>query len=140
MKTLVETKMLKMSNFSLSPCFLPLWRWLVVSEFNPTSTAKVTSWQSVTHMYFLAFTSASTTFFPKAVTTFLTCFSRGKRQNYTGKKVCLNLVLNSKPPGLESDKLKTAIQVGHYYGQLPTILIKFKIVVFQFERVFNLLF
>ena len=29
--------------------------WLVVLEFNATLTAKVISWQSVMHMYFLAF-------------------------------------------------------------------------------------
>ena len=29
--------------------------WLVVLGFNPTLTAMVISWQSVTHMYFLAF-------------------------------------------------------------------------------------
>ena len=32
-------------------------------------------------------------------------FSRGERQKYAGKKVCLNGVSNSQPPGHESDTL-----------------------------------
>ena len=35
--------------------FLPIWRWLVVLGFNATLTAKVISWWSVKHMFFLAF-------------------------------------------------------------------------------------
>ena len=50
---------------------------------------------------------ANTTLFPKPQTTFLTCFSRGKRQKYAGKKVCLRRVSNSQPPGHESDKFTT---------------------------------
>ena len=46
-------------------------------------------------------------FFPKPPTTFLTCFSRGERPKYTGKKVRLNRELNSQPPGHESDRLTT---------------------------------
>ena len=45
--------------------------------------------------------------FPKPLTTFLTCFSRGEGQKNTGKKVCLNPVSNSQPPGHESDMLTT---------------------------------
>ena len=44
-------------------------------------------------------------FFPKPPTTFLTCFCRGERQKYAGKKVCLNCGSNLQPPGYESDKL-----------------------------------
>ena len=43
----------------------------------------VTSWWSVTHMCFLAF---SHQYFPKPPTTFLTCFSRGERRKYIGDK------------------------------------------------------
>ena len=46
-------------------------------------------------------------FFPKPLTTFLTCFCRGERQKYTVKKSRLNRGLNSKPPGHESDMLTT---------------------------------
>ena len=46
-------------------------------------------------------------FFPKPPTTFLTCFSRGERLKYARKKVCLNRVSNSQPPGHESDTLST---------------------------------
>ena len=46
-------------------------------------------------------------FFPKPPTTFLTCFSRGERQKYAGKKVRLNQVSNSQPPAHESDTLTT---------------------------------
>ena len=43
-------------------------------------------------------------FFPKPPTTFLTCFWRGERRKYAGKKDRLNQ-LNSQPPGHESDTL-----------------------------------
>ena len=46
-------------------------------------------------------------FFPKPPTTFLTCFCRGERQKYARKKVRLNQVSNSQPPGHESDMLTT---------------------------------
>ena len=46
-------------------------------------------------------------FFPKPLTTFLTCFCRGEKQKYTGKKVCLHQRSNSQPPGHESDMLTT---------------------------------
>ena len=60
------------------------------------------------HMCFLAFSHQyNTTFFPKPPTTFLTCFSRGERQKYIGKKVCFNQVSNSQPQGHGSDMLST---------------------------------
>ena len=46
-------------------------------------------------------------FFPKPPTTFLTCFCRGERRKYAGKKSRLNRGSNSQPPGLESDTLST---------------------------------
>ena len=46
-------------------------------------------------------------FFPKPPTTFLTCFCRGERRKYAGKKSHLNRVSNSQPPGHESDTLTT---------------------------------
>ena len=46
-------------------------------------------------------------FCPKPPTTFPTCFSRGERRKYARKKVCLNRVSNSQPPGHESDTLTT---------------------------------
>ena len=46
-------------------------------------------------------------FFPKPPTTFLTCFCRGERRKYAGKKSRLNLESNSQPPGHESDMLTT---------------------------------
>ena len=46
-------------------------------------------------------------FFPKPLTTFLTCFCNGERQTYAGKKVLLNLGSNSQPPSHESDTLTT---------------------------------
>ena len=38
-------------------------------------------------------------FFPKPPTTFLTCFCRGERRKYAGKKVHLNRGANSQSPG-----------------------------------------
>ena len=48
-------------------------------------------------------------FFPKPLTTFLTCFSRGQRRKYAGKKSRLNRRSNSQPPGHESDTLTTEL-------------------------------
>ena len=44
---------------------------------------------------------------PKPPTTFLTCFCRGERRKYAGKKSCLHWGLNSQPPGHESDTITT---------------------------------
>ena len=46
-------------------------------------------------------------FFQKPPTTFLTCFCRGERRKYAGKKSRLNRGSNSQPPGHESDTLTT---------------------------------
>ena len=46
-------------------------------------------------------------FFPKPPTTFPTCFCRGERRKYAGKKSRLNQGSNSQPPGHESDTLTT---------------------------------
>ena len=46
-------------------------------------------------------------FFPKPLTTFLTCFCRGERPKYAGKKSRLNRGSNSQPPNHESDMLTT---------------------------------
>ena len=48
-------------------------------------------------------------FFPKPLTTFLTCFCRGERQKFAGKKSHLNWGLNIQPPGLESNMLTTGL-------------------------------
>ena len=42
-------------------------------------------------------------FFPKLLTTFLTCFYRGERRKYAGKKVRLTRGSNSQGPGHGSD-------------------------------------
>ena len=46
-------------------------------------------------------------FFPKLPTTFLTCFCRGERQKYAGKKSRLKRGTNSQSPGHESDTFTT---------------------------------
>ena len=70
------------------------FRWLVVLGFNTTLTATVISWRSVTHVFPGLLTPVLTQlFFPKPPTTFLTCFCRGERRNYAGKK--------SPQPGIE---------------------------------------
>ena len=81
--------------------------WLVVLGFNATLTTKVISWWSVTHVFPGFLTPVLTQLsFPKPPTSFLTCFSRGERQKYAGKKVCLNRGSNSQPLGHESDTLR----------------------------------
>ena len=47
-------------------------------------------------------------FFPKPPTTFLTCFCRGERRKYAGKK-SLNRGSSSQPPGHQSDMLTTEL-------------------------------
>ena len=75
--------------------------WLVVLGFNATLTAKVI-WQSVTHMCFLAFSHQyKHNILSKAINFFSSCLSRGERQKYARKKVRLNRVSNSQPPGHE---------------------------------------
>ena len=51
--------------------------------------------------------------FPKPPTTIPTCFCRGERRKYAGKKVHLNWGSNSQPPCHESDTLTT---VSHPAG------------------------
>ena len=46
-------------------------------------------------------------FFPKPLTTFLTCYCKGERRKYAGKKSRLNRGSNSQPPGHESNTLTT---------------------------------
>ena len=46
-------------------------------------------------------------FLPKPPTTFLTCFCRGERRKYAGKKSRLDWGSNSQPQGHESDTLTT---------------------------------
>ena len=56
----------------------------------------------------LSHTSTNTNFFPaNPPTSFLTCFSRGERRKYAGKKFRLNRVSNSQPPGHKSDTINT---------------------------------
>ena len=81
-------------------------KWLVVLGFNAILTARVILWWSVMHMTVLP-GFLTQLFFPKPLTTFLTCFCRGERQKYTGKKSRLNRGLNSQPSGHEYDMLTT---------------------------------
>ena len=46
-------------------------------------------------------------FFPKPLTTFITCFCRGESRKYAGKKSHLKRGTNSQPPNHESDMLTT---------------------------------
>ena len=56
--------------------------------------------------------------FPKPPTTFLTCFCRGERRKYAGKKSRLNRGSNSQPPGHETDTLTTEPpERGYYTGK-----------------------
>ena len=50
-------------------------------------------------------------FFPKPPTTFITCFCRGERRKYSGKKVRLNRGSNSQPPGHVSDTLQPNLKL-----------------------------
>ena len=99
--------------------------WLVVLVFNATLTAKVISWRSVTHYVFPGFLTPVLTqlFFSKPPTTFLTCFCRGERRKYAGKKSRLNRGSNSQPAGHESDTLTTKSPGRGVSSLGPAILI-----------------
>ena len=84
------------------PTYRQLYGWLVVLGFNATLIAKVISWQSVTHMLPGFLTPILTQlFFPKPLTSFLTCFCRGERRKHTQKN------LGSNSLGHDSDTLTT---------------------------------
>ena len=55
----------------------------------------------------LSLTSTTTNFFSKLPTAFLTFWNRDEWRKYAGKKFRHNLVLNSQPPGHESNTLNT---------------------------------
>ena len=81
---------------------------IVVWVLNATLTATVISWQSVTHVFPGFLTPVlMQLFFPKPLTTFLTCFCRAERRKYARNKVCLTRGSKSQPPGHESDMLTT---------------------------------
>ena len=61
-------------------------------------------------------------FLPKPPTTFLTCFCRGERRKYAGKKVRLNRGSNSQPPDRESDTLTTEL-AGRGYNRMSNDLL-----------------
>ena len=79
--------------------------WLVVFAFYTTLTVKVNIMVVGDAHVFPGFLTSVLIqpFFPKQPNTLLTCFSRGERQKNARKKVCLNRVSNSQPPGHESD-------------------------------------
>ena len=84
--------------------------WLVLLRFNSTLTRRVISWRSMTHVFPGFLTPVLTQlFFPKPPTTFLTCFCRAERREYTGKKVRLNRVSNSQPSDHGSDTPTTEL-------------------------------
>ena len=58
-------------------------------------------------------------FFPRPLTTSLTCFCRGERRKYARKKSRLNQGSNSKPQGHESDTLTTE-QPGRSRNEVET--------------------
>ena len=69
--------------------------WLVVLGLNATLTAKVISWQSVTHVFSDFLTPVLTQlFFAKPPTTFLTCFCRSNSNHQVRSPT-----LTNEPPG-----------------------------------------
>ena len=104
----------KKKKHSHAQCFKEAYsvvksRWLVVLGLNATLTPKAISCRSVNKHVFPGFLTPVLTqlSFQSHRLFFFTCFSRGERRKYTGKKVCLNRLLNSQPPGHESDTLTT---------------------------------
>ena len=65
-------------------------------------------------------------FFPKLPTTFLTCFCRGEKQKYAGKKSRLNQGSNSQPQSHESDTLTTEPPGRGPFEKTSTYLKKIK--------------
>ena len=84
--------------------------WLVVLEFNATLTAKVISWLSVKHMFFLAFShSTNTTFISKATD----YFSRMLLQRWEAK---IRRKESSSQPGIELTALRWWLQHVHHWA------------------------
>ena len=82
--------------------------WLVVMGFNATLTAKVMMAAGNAFVFPGFLTPVLTQlFFSKPPTTFLTCFCRGERRKYAGKKSRLIRGSNLQPPGHESNTLTT---------------------------------
>ena len=82
------------------------WSWLLYWGLTPLQELRSYHggrWRAC--VSWLSHTSTNTNFFPKPPTTFLTCFSRGERRKYAGKKFHLKRDSNSQPPGHESDTL-----------------------------------
>ena len=73
--------------------------------------------------------------FPKPPTTFLTCFCRGERRKYAGKKSRLNWGSNSQPPGHESDTLTTEPPGRGVCGKELTLSQMTSFRLFQTERI-----
>ena len=61
-------------------------------------------------------------FFPKPLTTFLTCFCRGERRKYAGKKSRLHRGSNSQPPGHELDTLTTEPPGQGFFQKVENIV------------------
>ena len=99
--------------------------WLVVLGFNANLTAKVISWQLVTHYVFPGFLTPL--FFPKPLTTFLKCFCSGERQKYTRKKSRFNRGSNSQPPSHESDTFTTEPPEWGKYGNRVQVFINLRL-------------
>ena len=55
-------------------------------------------------------------FFPKPPTTFLTCFCRGEKRKYAGKKSHLNKGSNSQQPGHEPTRSPLSHRGGAFQG------------------------
>ena len=88
--------------------------WLVVLGFNATLTAEVMAVCDA-HVFPGFLTPVLThLFFQKPPTAFLTCFCRGDRRKYTGKKSRLNRGSNSQPPDHESYTLTTELPAGRF--------------------------
>ena len=70
-------------NYSLKKC------WLYLGLMPPSQPRSYNGGQCRTCVSWLSHTSTNQLFFPKPPTTFLTCFCRGERRKYAGKKVRL---------------------------------------------------
>ena len=86
------------------PSWYMVLNWLVGFRFNATLTAKVISWQLVTHIW-LSHTSTDFSF--QSHRLLFSHASAGERRKYARKKSRLNQGSNSQPPGHQSDTLTT---------------------------------
>ena len=110
--------LIKQNMYTCEPCTVKRGFDIFFEKYQPMSASILYGVERFTTLVFSSFLTPVLTpfFYPKLLTTFLTCFNRSGRQKNARKKVLHNLVSNSQPPGHESNKLTTE-PIGWHIAQ-----------------------